>query len=54
MFWKIGIYMTIGALAGLGLQRLIGCPTGTCPLMRTPFTSMIYGAIMGLLFGLVA
>lgn len=53
MAWKIGLYVVIGGLVGLGLQRLIGCPTGGCPFMRTPWTSIMYGAILGLLFSFI-
>ncbi len=45
----------IGALAGAALgflyYKFVGCSTGTCPLTSNPFTSTLYGAVMG---GLIA
>ncbi len=44
----------IGGVVGAGLgflvYRFIGCKTGTCPITASPWMSMIYGAVMGLLF----
>ena len=40
----------VGAALGFSYQRLVGCPTGTCPLTRTPWITTIYGALLGLLF----
>jgi len=44
----------IGGVVGAGLgflvYRFIGCKTGTCPITSSPWMSMIYGAVMGLLF----
>ena len=43
----------IGALVGGGLgfayYKLVGCPTGTCPLTSHPLTSTLYGMILGAL-----
>jgi len=25
----------------------VGCKTGTCPITRNPWVSMIYGAVLG-------
>ncbi len=44
------IAAAVGAALGFGYQRLVGCPTGACPLMRTPWITTIYGALLGLLF----
>ena len=40
------IYTSVGALIGLAMYLLVGCPDGTCPLTSSPFSSM---AVMGLL-----
>jgi len=40
-----------GALLGFLYYRFIGCRTGTCPITRNPFSSTLYGALMGALFG---
>lgn len=39
----------VGAALGLGYQRLVGCPTGACPLTRSPWITTIYGALLGVL-----
>ena len=52
MIWKIAI----GLLVGAGLGALLGssgsCETGACPLTATPLRGAMYGAFVGLLFGL--
>lgn len=44
----------LGGGGGLGFayQKLIGCRTGTCPLMATPLRGILYGAFFGLIWGL--
>jgi len=44
------IGVVAGAALGFGFQRLVGCPTGACPLTRSPWITTIYGALLGLLF----
>lgn len=51
---KMALKMILGALAGAAfgyvvIHKLIGCATGTCPITANPYTSTIYGALMGLL-----
>jgi hypothetical protein len=52
MSWKI----IIGVLIGAGLGALLGstrsCESGACPLTATPWRGALYGAFIGLLFGL--
>jgi len=45
----VRIFLGIAIGAGLGFlyYKLVGCSTGTCPITRNPYSSMIYGAIMG-------
>ena len=47
--FKYIIGAAIGAVAGYLFYRYIGCSTGTCPLTSNPYTSSVYGAIIGLL-----
>lgn len=37
----------IGALLGYLYYRFVGCATGACPITRNPFSSTIYGAVLG-------
>lgn len=45
----------IGGIVGAGLgflvYRFIGCRTGTCPIWASPWLSMLFGAVFGILFG---
>ena len=49
------VRIIIGAVIGGGLgflyQRLVGCPTGGCPLTSNPWITTIYGMGMGALVG---
>lgn len=51
-FKRVALGLVLGASAGFGYQRLVGCRTGTCLLTATPFRAMAYGALIGLLFAL--
>lgn len=42
--------VAIGAAGGFAYHKVIGCRTGTCPITANPWSSMIYGAMMGFLF----
>jgi len=44
--------VALGALLGFGWYRLVGCPTGACPITSNPWSSTIYGAVIGLLMAL--
>lgn len=37
----------IGGGLGFAWYRLIGCSSGTCPLLSNPYTSILYGMILG-------
>jgi len=39
----------IGGVAGYGYYKLVGCSTGACPITSNPITSILYGAILGVL-----
>lgn len=40
-----------GAVLGFIYYKLVGCPSGTCPITSNPFSSTLYGGAMGLLLG---
>lgn len=46
---RLVLYPLLGAALGYGYYRLIGCRSGTCPITRSPYTSTLYGAVVGLL-----
>lgn len=40
---------SIGAILGYAYYYFIGCSTGNCPITSNPITSLLYGAVMGVL-----
>ena len=50
MILNITIGATVGGGLGLGYSKLVGCPTGACPLTRNPWITAIYGTALGALF----
>jgi hypothetical protein len=44
---RLLVAVAIGAAAGYGWHRLVGCRTGTCPITASPWISTIYGAFVG-------
>jgi hypothetical protein len=45
------IGIVVGAIGGYIYYVEIGCATGTCPLTSNPYGSIVYGALIGYLFG---
>ncbi|MFH1009428.1 MAG: YtxH domain-containing protein [Candidatus Latescibacterota bacterium] len=47
--------LIIGSAIGGGLgflyYRLVGCPTGACPLTSNPYITTGYGMVLGALIG---
>jgi len=46
---KMMLGITLGAVAGYAYYYFVGCPSGACPITANPYTSTIYGAVMGAL-----
>ena len=46
---KIALGALLGAAAGFGYYKLVGCSSGTCPITSNPFISTIYGALAGIM-----
>lgn len=40
----------IGAAVGYGYHKIVGCRTGACPITASPYTSIAYGVLMGVMF----
>ncbi len=40
----------VGAVAGFGYWKWVGCASGTCAITSKPVNSTLYGALMGSLF----
>jgi len=45
------IGIVLGAIGGYIYYIEVGCATGTCPLTSNPYGSIVYGALIGYLFG---
>ena len=39
----------LGASAGYGFHRLVGCRSGACAIWASPYISTLYGAVLGLM-----
>ena len=55
-FWRspvvrIALGVLLGAVLGFVYYKFVGCATGTCPITRNPWTSTLYGAVIGGLVG---
>ncbi len=46
---KVILGVVVGAVIGFGYYKLVGCSTGACPLTSNPYTTTLYGALMGAL-----
>lgn len=49
---KIIIGVIVGGILGYLLYRFVGCKTGTCIITSKPWSSILYGMLLGLLVGL--
>jgi Na+-transporting NADH:ubiquinone oxidoreductase subunit NqrB len=49
---KIVIGVLAGGIFGYLLYRFVGCKTGACIITSKPWSSILYGMLLGLLFGL--
>lgn len=49
MIFKLVAGVAIGGLLGYLYHKKVGCASGTCPITSNPYSSTLYGAIIGLL-----
>lgn len=49
MVLRIAIGVVAGGVLGFLYYKLVGCSTGACPITSSPYSSTLYGAVMGLL-----
>jgi len=49
MMLRIVIGVVAGGVLGFAFYKLVGCSSGTCPLTSNPFTSTLYGSVVGAL-----
>lgn len=47
MIVRIVIGIVIGGALGFAYWRFIGCASGACPLTSNPWTSTLYGMLIG-------
>ena len=53
MFFQVMVGVLVGGAIGFLYYKLVGCPSGSCPITAKPMNTIIYGAVMGLLFSLI-
>lgn len=47
MILRVIASAAVGAVLGYGYHRLVGCRTGSCPIVANPWASTVYGALLG-------
>jgi len=52
MSFRILIGISLGGALGFAYYKIVGCPSGTCPITSNPFVSTIWGAVIGLLISM--
>lgn len=50
--YHIAAGIIAGGVLGYLWHRLVGCSTGACPIVRSPYLSVVWGALIGLAFTL--
>jgi hypothetical protein len=48
---KIIVGVVVGGVLGFGYYKVVGCSSGACPLTSNPWSSTLYGMILGALMG---
>lgn len=50
MIVRMIIGSIVGGILGYLYYKKVGCPNGSCPITSNRYSSIIYGALMGLMF----
>lgn len=48
---QLALGVTLGASAGFGWYRVVGCASGACPITARWWTATLYGALLGGMYG---
>ncbi|MGL4370051.1 MAG: DUF6132 family protein [Spirochaetota bacterium] len=46
---RIVLGIVIGGAGGYAYYRFVGCASGSCPITSNPFSSVVWGALLGAL-----
>jgi phage shock protein E len=46
-WFKKGLFLAGGSIAGFAYYYFIGCNSGACPITGNPVISTLYGALIG-------
>jgi hypothetical protein len=49
MLLRLFLGALIGGILGFIYYKKVGCPTGACPITKNPYSSTIYGALLGIM-----
>ena len=49
MILRLIIGASVGGILGYGMYRFVGCSSGACPITSNPWTSMLFGMVLGAL-----
>lgn len=45
-------FPVLGAVIGFLYYKFVGCPSGACPITANPYTSTLYGLLVGTALGM--
>ena len=49
---RLLLFAIVCAIAGYLLHRVVGCPSGGCPITGNPWVATLYGTAVALVLGL--
>ena len=51
LHWQLLLAIVIGAIGGYAYYYFVGCKNGTCSITSDPVKTVLYGMLIGLVFG---